>query len=368
MRDGAPSCSSKCAIARMRLTAAARRRWMRRSNASWCAPRRCSCKRHPALAQLPCRFDVVEARAIPRRRTCTGSAPPSRADGADLPKHLTLGRGGVAMHTCSPNEVAMSHVAVRTPPARCCCNCSRCDPRVRAIAQDTAAAANPCRVLFVGNSLTYVNDLPSTLRALAAAQPTPVRSKRRPSSRRAAPLAERWNDGKASAALGAGHWDAVVLQERGGLLACMVDGEQRSQPECRASERAHRDFAARAKAAGTKTYVLATWGPDDTWQTKLDRAAKQLARRIDADIIPAGTALRALARSQRRQGDVPRWHASQPGGDAGDGGAVASRDRRRDAASRGEVKHHGALVASSPPDASRCACTAPPGDRVDRIA
>jgi hypothetical protein len=165
-------------------------------------------------------------------------------------------------------------------------------------AQDTAP--RKLRVLFVGNSLTYVNDLPATLRALAAAQPTPVSIETQTFVAPGGTVAERWDDGKAAAALGEGHWDAVVLQERGGLLACMVDSEQRSQRDCRASERAHREFAARAKAAGAKTYVLATWGPDATWQTKLDRAAKQIAGRIDATVVPAGSSLRALA---QRNGD-----------------------------------------------------------------
>ena len=163
-------------------------------------------------------------------------------------------------------------------------------------AQDTRTL----RVLFVGNSLTYVNDLPATVRALAASQPVPVKIETQTFVAPGGTLAERWNDGKATAALGSGHWDALVLQERGGLLACMVDSEQRSSTECRASERAHKAFAEKAKAAGAKVYVLATWGPDEAWQTKLDRAAKQIASRIDAQIIPAGKALRALA---QRNGD-----------------------------------------------------------------
>ena len=162
-------------------------------------------------------------------------------------------------------------------------------------AQD-AAAPRTFHVLFVGNSLTYVNDLPATLRAIAASQPTPVTIETQTFVAPGGTLAERWDDGHAAAALGQGHWDAVVLQERGGLMACMVDSAQRMGSECRASERAHKDFAARAKAAGARTLLLATWGPDTAWQAKLDRAAKQMASRIDARVVPAGTALRALAR------------------------------------------------------------------------
>ena len=158
-----------------------------------------------------------------------------------------------------------------------------------------ATAPRELRVLFVGNSLVYVNNLPATLRALAAAQAAPVRITTATFVAPGGTVAERWKDGHAAAALRSGKWDAVVLQERGGLLACLVDAEQRSQGECRASERAHKQFAELAKAHGARTLLLATWGPDEAWQLKLDRAIKQLASRTAGEIIPAGSVLRAYA-------------------------------------------------------------------------
>jgi hypothetical protein len=162
-------------------------------------------------------------------------------------------------------------------------------------AQQPPAPARELRVLFVGNSLTYVNNLPATLRALAAAQPQPVRMVTATYVAPGGTVAERWKDGVAPAALRAGKWDAVVLQERGGLLACMVDADQRTQPECRASERAHKEFATLARQAGARTLLLATWGPDAAWQQKLDRAIRQLASRASAEVVPAGSTLRAWA-------------------------------------------------------------------------
>lgn len=176
-----------------------------------------------------------------------------------------------------------------------------------------AAPQRELRVLFVGNSLTYVNNLPATLRALAAAQPQPVRIATATYVAPGGTLAERWKDGHAPAALREGRWDAVVLQERGGLLACMVDPEQRVQSGCRASERAHGDFAALARAAGARTLLLATWGPDDTWQSKLDRAVRQLASRTDAEVVPAGSALRAWAAAHSQEATFPdQVHPSLP--------------------------------------------------------
>jgi len=185
-----------------------------------------------------------------------------------------------------------------------------------AFAQSTPHAVAPARtlrVLFVGNSLVYVNDLPATLRALAASQPSPVTIETQTFVAPGGTVADRWKDGHVTKALAAGHWDAVVLQERGGLLACMVDSEQRTSSECRASERAHKDFAAQAKAAGARTYVLATWGPDADWQARLDRAAKQLAGRIDAQVVPAGPALRAYAAKHGEAATFPdSIHPSLP--------------------------------------------------------
>lgn len=169
------------------------------------------------------------------------------------------------------------------------------------------------RVLFVGNSLTYVNNLPATVRALAAAQPQPVRIETATFVAPGGTLAERWQDGVAGAALREGHWDAVVLQERGGLLACMVDAEQRTQSQCRASERAHKEFAALARNAGARTLLLATWGPDTAWQLRLDRAIRQLAARTSAEVVPAGSALRAWAASHSQEATFPdKVHPSVP--------------------------------------------------------
>jgi hypothetical protein len=169
------------------------------------------------------------------------------------------------------------------------------------------------RVLFVGNSLTYVNNLPATLRAIAAAQPQAVRITTATYVAPGGTVAERWKDGVAPAALREGHWDAVVLQERGGLLACMVDAEQRQQSECRASERAHKDFATLAKTAGARTLLLATWGPDEAWQLKLDRAIRQLAARTSAEVVPAGSTLRAWASAHSQEATFPdKVHPSLP--------------------------------------------------------
>lgn len=205
----------------------------------------------------------------------------------------------------SPSSRRRFPRAIATWVLAACAFASHAQDAAPANAAPANATPKTYRVLFVGNSLTYVNDLPATLRALAAAQPTPAKIETQTFVAPGGSLAERWDDGKAAAALGEGHWDAVVLQERGGLLACMVDPAQRTQPDCRASDHAHRDFAERATAAGARVLLLSTWGPDTQYQSKLDRAAKQLASRIDARVVPAGATLRTLAQRNGEKATFP---------------------------------------------------------------
>lgn len=178
-------------------------------------------------------------------------------------------------------------------------------------AQTAAPAPAPeLHVLFVGNSLTYVNNLPRLLHAMAASQPGRPAITTMTYAAPGGTVAERWADGHAAAALRDGRWDVLVLQERGGLLACMVDSERRQESECRASERAHRDFADLAGSRGSRVLLLATWGPDGDWQRRLDEAIRKLSGKLraggaDVAVVPAGSTLRTWAR--RQPADAPAF-------------------------------------------------------------
>src|ERR1043166_6791316 len=81
-------------------------------------------------------------------------------------------------------------------------------------AAPTPAGGGPkeVRVLFIGNSYTYVNDLPKMIAALARAgkQPPLVYERETPGG---CTLEKHWKDGKAARKIAAGKWDYVVLQE-----------------------------------------------------------------------------------------------------------------------------------------------------------
>ena len=125
-------------------------------------------------------------------------------------------------------------------------------------------------------------------------------------------VAERWKDGHAAAALRGGKWDVLVLQERGGLLACLVDAEQRSQSECRASERAHKQFAELASAAAR---ARCCWRPGARTRpgnsSSIARSSNWHAQR--RGVVPAGRTC-APTRAAPAVSDIPTA-CSQPAGD-----------------------------------------------------
>ncbi|HKU80432.1 MAG TPA: SGNH/GDSL hydrolase family protein [Rhodanobacteraceae bacterium] len=86
------------------------------------------------------------------------------------------------------------------------------------VAVADAAAPRPVQVLFVGNSLTYVGNLPAVLEALAADNGKSLQADMLVKG--GATLTQWLESGAVQRALQAGHYDYVVLQERGNDFAC----------------------------------------------------------------------------------------------------------------------------------------------------
>ncbi len=154
-------------------------------------------------------------------------------------------------------------------------------------AQD-AAPPKAYRVMLVGNSLTYTNNLPALLRAVGASQGVRIETETW-----AAPggtLAERMQDGHVAASLQARPVDVAVMQEQGGkLAACMASAQEQRKAPCAAS--------LRAKSQG-KTLLFATWGPDERWQGRLDRSIRMIAKESGGSVFNAAGALAALREAQ----------------------------------------------------------------------
>jgi hypothetical protein len=154
------------------------------------------------------------------------------------------------------------------------------------------------RVLLVGNSLSYRNDLPSHLAAIATA----MRGARvevemiagggeRIDQHRARGLVQR--------ELATGHYSALVLQEWGRGLRC---DEQVAQLgfDCAASHAAHRALADAAKRYGLRIVLLGTYSMDAEDALALDAAERKLAREIGVAHVGLGDWPAARIRAPER--------------------------------------------------------------------
>jgi hypothetical protein len=139
----------------------------------------------------------------------------------------------------------------------------------------------PVRVLFIGNSYTYVNELPQMIAELAKAggQRPLVYDKETPGG---CTLEKHWKDEKAVKKIAGSNWDYVVLQEQSlrpltnrGLMfeyAGKLDGE--------------------VKKHHAATLLYQTWARQDApeKQAELSKAYYDLGKELKAQVVPVGAA------------------------------------------------------------------------------
>ena len=144
------------------------------------------------------------------------------------------------------------------------------------------AQPDPVRVLFIGNSLTYANDLPAMVCALAksAGKNVVCESVAKPDFG----LEEHWNDGEARRAIARG-WDIVVLQQGPSAL-----------PESRRLLIAYtRRFDAEIRKGGGRTALYMVW-PSRTRRGDFPGVSQSYAaaaKAVNGLLLPAGDAWRA---------------------------------------------------------------------------
>jgi hypothetical protein len=146
----------------------------------------------------------------------------------------------------------------------------------------TAAVVEPFRMCFVGNSLTYTNDLPAMVAALsrAAGDSPPIETQMVAYPGYA--LEDHLAQGDAVRAIQKGNWDLVVLQQGPSTLPAsrvnLVDYSKR--------------FAAIIRAAGAEPALYGVW-PEQARISALDACIESY--RVAADsvggvLFPAGLA------------------------------------------------------------------------------
>src|SRR5205814_1948693 len=118
-------------------------------------------------------------------------------------------------------------------------------------------AAETIRILFIGNSYIYVNDLPAVIGELAAAgRQRPVESESETPG--GFTLEKHFQEGKARQKLSARKWDYVVLQE------------QSTRPIYEPAPMLEfgKKFDAEIKRQGAKTLLYLTWARQDLTGTQ----------------------------------------------------------------------------------------------------
>ena len=141
------------------------------------------------------------------------------------------------------------------------------------------------RVLFVGNSFTARNDLPGLVAGLAAAGTPRFPVDTNLISVSGASLRRHWNAGEAAAAIAAGHYDWVVLQEQSTLP---LKNPRRFLENVR-------EFAPAITEAGSHLALYMTWARREAPETQegLSEAYEEIAREVGGVVVPVGRAWQA---------------------------------------------------------------------------
>lgn len=142
------------------------------------------------------------------------------------------------------------------------------------------------RVLFIGNSYTYFNNLPEMLSKLATAAGASLETEM--IARGGATLRQHWEEGQALKALKQSRWDYVVLQEQS-LLPINDPATMHKYAKL---------FDAEIKQAGAKTLFYLTWARQNRPETQvsLNDSYTKIARELGAVVVPAGPAWQTALR------------------------------------------------------------------------
>ena len=162
-------------------------------------------------------------------------------------------------------------------------------------------------VLFVGNSLTYVGNLPAVFDSVVAAN-----GKRSTSDMlvaAGATLTQRLEDGSFERAMSEGEYSVVVLQERGGDFMCGFGPQV-----CEDSRRSIGELATIARQRGASPILLGTYQADPRASGSIVEAESEAASNQDMRYVSVSDRFR-LAREAMPE---LRWYDSDgahPGND-----------------------------------------------------
>jgi hypothetical protein len=155
------------------------------------------------------------------------------------------------------------------------------------------------KILFIGNSFTYVNDLPAMLVQIASSDSTnTIQMEVQSTTGTAAHLLRMWEDGVSLPLLQSKHWDYVVLQEHSCWICTQKDIDETyssmNQWVWAAGSVSAKPvfFETWSDKAGNRIYtdphyVLYGQDPDKVQQT-IHTYAANLAKSYQMDVVPVG--------------------------------------------------------------------------------
>jgi hypothetical protein len=161
-----------------------------------------------------------------------------------------------------------------------------------------ALAGKRLRVLFVGNSLTYYNDLPATFASLYRVTEPGTEVATEMLATGSGTLRERIAEGRLAALLRDQRFDLVVLQEKGGWPVCMAGGGDKG---CEDSPHALREAVNLIRANGAQTLWLATYQKLPEAQRALSAESHRLATAIPVEMVDVGAAMQKVAPAVRKR-------------------------------------------------------------------
>jgi hypothetical protein len=163
---------------------------------------------------------------------------------------------------------------------------------VHSRANSKAAEPKPAvRILFIGNSFTYYNDLPRMLAELAeAGRQRPLHCESETPG--GCTLEKHWHDRKAVSRIESGRWNFVVLQDQSEAPLRRRD----------AMIEYGKKFDAEIKQQRATTILYETWAMQNQpeQQVAISQAYAGLARELNARLAPVGDAWQMALRSDPR--------------------------------------------------------------------
>lgn len=162
--------------------------------------------------------------------------------------------------------------------------------------QQAAGQPDTLKVLFVGNSFTYFNNLPQMVAAMAGTQQVPIFT--RQSTVGGSNLEQHWKGEKGTRTMElieSDDWDYVVMNNHS--LSAIESPESFMEYG--------RKLADLVKTKGAKPVFMMTWAyqSNPLMQDEITRMYRQLAAETGSDVVPAGLMF-ASARTSRPDLDL----------------------------------------------------------------